>query len=122
MQMRPFGSLGQVSALTLGGGGIGSVWGTVERAEAVATVRAALDAGITMLDVAPGYGSGEAVIESRMARRKSLSSAVNAMLTSSPARNAGSSSRRHWATRTGLPGQVFPTTGVQQDGAPSLEW
>jgi aryl-alcohol dehydrogenase-like predicted oxidoreductase len=60
MQMRSFGSLGQVSALTLGGGGIGSVWGTVERAEAVATVRAALDAGITMLDVAPGYGSGEA--------------------------------------------------------------
>jgi hypothetical protein len=32
--------LGQVSALTLGGGGIGSVWGTVERAEAVATVQA----------------------------------------------------------------------------------
>jgi aryl-alcohol dehydrogenase-like predicted oxidoreductase len=60
MQMRSFGSLGQVSALTLGGGGIGSEWGTVERAEAVATVRAALDAGITMLDVAPGYGSGEA--------------------------------------------------------------
>jgi aryl-alcohol dehydrogenase-like predicted oxidoreductase len=49
MQMRSFGSLGQVSALTLGGGGIGSVWGTVERAEAVATVRAALDAGITRL-------------------------------------------------------------------------
>jgi aryl-alcohol dehydrogenase-like predicted oxidoreductase len=60
MQMRSFGSLGQVSALTLGGGGIGSVWGTVERAEAVATVRAALGAGITMFDVAPGYGSGEA--------------------------------------------------------------
>jgi aryl-alcohol dehydrogenase-like predicted oxidoreductase len=60
MRMRSLGSLGQVSALTLGGGGIGSVWGTVERAEAVATVRAALDAGITMLDVAPTYGPGEA--------------------------------------------------------------
>jgi hypothetical protein len=46
MQMRSFGSLGQVSALTLGGGGIGSVWGTVERAEAVATVRAALVLGV----------------------------------------------------------------------------
>jgi aryl-alcohol dehydrogenase-like predicted oxidoreductase len=34
--------------------------GNVERAEAVATVRAALDAGIRMLDVAPTYGSGEA--------------------------------------------------------------
>jgi aryl-alcohol dehydrogenase-like predicted oxidoreductase len=60
MQMRSFGQLGEVSALTLGGGGIGNVWGVVERAEAVATVRAALDAGISMIDVAPGYGDGEA--------------------------------------------------------------
>ena len=60
MQQRPFGRLGSVSALTLGGGGIGNVWGAVERSEAVATVRAALDAGITMLDVAPTLGPGEA--------------------------------------------------------------
>jgi aryl-alcohol dehydrogenase-like predicted oxidoreductase len=60
MQMRSLNRLGQVSALTLGGGGIGNVWGSVDRAEAVATVRAALDAGITMLDVAPTYGPGEA--------------------------------------------------------------
>ena len=60
MELRSFGTLGQVSALTLGGGGIGSVWGAVERAEAVATVRSALEAGITMLDVAPSYGPGEA--------------------------------------------------------------
>jgi aryl-alcohol dehydrogenase-like predicted oxidoreductase len=60
MQIRAFGRLGRVSALTLGGGGIGNVWGPVERTEAVATVRAALDAGITMLDVAPTYGPGEA--------------------------------------------------------------
>jgi aryl-alcohol dehydrogenase-like predicted oxidoreductase len=60
MQTRSFGNLGSVSALTLGGGGIGNVWGTVERAEAIATVRAALDAGVTMIDVAPTYGPGEA--------------------------------------------------------------
>jgi aryl-alcohol dehydrogenase-like predicted oxidoreductase len=60
MRMRSFGRLGRVSALTLGGGGIGNVWGAVDRAEAVATVRAALAAGITMLDVAPTYGRGEA--------------------------------------------------------------
>lgn len=60
MEMRPFGRLGRVSALTLGGGGIGNVWGEVERAEAILTVRAALDAGVTMLDVAPTYGPGEA--------------------------------------------------------------
>ncbi len=60
METRAFGRLGRVSALTLGGGGIGNVWGEVDRAEAVATVRAALDAGITMLDLAPTYGPGEA--------------------------------------------------------------
>jgi aryl-alcohol dehydrogenase-like predicted oxidoreductase len=60
MQMRSFGQFGEVSALTLGGGGIGNCFGAVGRAEAVATVRAALDAGITMIDVAPGYGDGEA--------------------------------------------------------------
>jgi aryl-alcohol dehydrogenase-like predicted oxidoreductase len=60
MQLRPFGRFGRVSALTLGGGGIGNVWGPVGRSEAVATVRAALDAGITMIDVAPTYGPGEA--------------------------------------------------------------
>ena len=60
MQNRPFGRLGDVSALTLGGGGIGNVWGSVERDEAIATVRAAVDAGITLIDVAPGYGTGEA--------------------------------------------------------------
>jgi aryl-alcohol dehydrogenase-like predicted oxidoreductase len=60
MRMRQFGRLGQVSALTLGGGGIGNVWGAVDRAERVATVRAAIDAGITLIDVAPTYGPGEA--------------------------------------------------------------
>ncbi|MDR7274737.1 aldo/keto reductase [Catenuloplanes atrovinosus] len=56
MRTRDFGRLGQVSALTLGGGGIGAVWGETTRAEAVATVHAALDAGITLVDVAPSYG------------------------------------------------------------------
>ncbi|GAA2610441.1 aldo/keto reductase [Paractinoplanes durhamensis] len=56
MEIRDFGRLGRISALTLGGGGIGGVWGRTDRAEAVATVHAAIDAGITMLDLAPGYG------------------------------------------------------------------
>jgi aryl-alcohol dehydrogenase-like predicted oxidoreductase len=60
MEMRTLGSLWPVSALTLGGGGLGQVWGATTRAEAVATVRAAVDAGITLLDLAPGYGNGEA--------------------------------------------------------------
>ncbi|GAA0576870.1 hypothetical protein GCM10010172_72050 [Paractinoplanes ferrugineus] len=56
MQTRDFGRLGPISALTLGGGGIAGVWGRTDRAEAVATVRAAIDGGITMLDLAPSYG------------------------------------------------------------------
>ena len=58
MESRDFGRLGKVSALTLGGGGIGAVWGPTTRDESIATVRAAIDAGITMLDLAPSYGEG----------------------------------------------------------------
>lgn len=57
MESRNFGRLGTVSALTLGGGGIGAVWGKTTRDEAVATVRAAIDGGITHLDLAPSYGA-----------------------------------------------------------------
>jgi aryl-alcohol dehydrogenase-like predicted oxidoreductase len=60
METRTLGPLGPVSVLTLGGGGLGQVWGETTREEAVATTRAAVDAGITLLDVAPGYGRGEA--------------------------------------------------------------
>lgn len=60
MEKRKFGKLGAVSALTLGGGGIGQVWGPTSREEAVATVREAIDSGITFIDVAPSYGNGEA--------------------------------------------------------------
>jgi len=52
--------MGTVSALTLGGGGIGQVWGPTTRDESVATVREAIDLGITFLDMAPSYGNGEA--------------------------------------------------------------
>ena len=60
MDSRKFGGLGQVSALTLGGGGIGQVWGATSREESVATLRAAVDAGINLIDLAPSYGNGEA--------------------------------------------------------------
>ena len=60
MKQRPFGKLGEISCLTLGGGGIGQVWGPTNRDEAIATVREAVNAGITFLDVAPSYGNGEA--------------------------------------------------------------
>lgn len=60
MQQRQLGRFGPVSVLTLGGGGLGQLWGATSRAECVATVRAAVDAGIDLLDLAPRYGDGEA--------------------------------------------------------------
>ncbi|HXP77294.1 MAG TPA: aldo/keto reductase, partial [Stellaceae bacterium] len=60
MKLHPLGSLPPVSALTLGGGGIGMLWGATTDEECIATVRAAVDAGITLLDLAPRYGDGKA--------------------------------------------------------------
>lgn len=60
METRQLGQLWPVSALTLGGGGIGQLWGETTREECIATVRAAIDKGITLLDMAPRYGDGEA--------------------------------------------------------------
>ena len=60
MQQRTLGPLGPVSVLTLGGGGLGQLWGETTRAECVATVREAWDSGITLYDMAPRYGDGEA--------------------------------------------------------------
>ena len=59
LEHRPLGSLGPVSVLSLGGGGLGQVWGPTDRDEAVATVHAAVAAGIDLLDLAPMYGRGE---------------------------------------------------------------
>jgi aryl-alcohol dehydrogenase-like predicted oxidoreductase len=60
MKLHPFGSQPPVSVLTLGGGGIGMLWGATTDAECVATVRAAVAAGINLLDLAPRYGDGKA--------------------------------------------------------------
>lgn len=60
MELRPFGAGALVSALSLGGGGIGQVWGNTTRREAVATVLQAIEGGVSFLDMAPLYGDGEA--------------------------------------------------------------
>ncbi len=62
MQTTTFGNLGSVSRLTLGGGGIGQVWGDTSRDEGIATLKLAVDEGITVLDAAPGYKVCEALI------------------------------------------------------------
>ena len=60
MDQRKFKPYGKVSALTLGGGGIGNIWGETSREEAIRTVAFAIENGINHFDVAPMYGRGEA--------------------------------------------------------------
>jgi aryl-alcohol dehydrogenase-like predicted oxidoreductase len=59
MQTRPLGSTGpQVSALGLGCMGMSGMYGPADRAESIATIHAALDAGITLFDTGDFYGMG----------------------------------------------------------------
>jgi aryl-alcohol dehydrogenase-like predicted oxidoreductase len=60
MQQHSFGTLPKVSTLTLGGGGLGMLWGKTTFDECVATVHDAVAAGINLLDLAPRYGDGKA--------------------------------------------------------------
>jgi aryl-alcohol dehydrogenase-like predicted oxidoreductase len=61
MQQRMLGKTGfQVSSITLGGGGIGMVWGPTTDEECIATVKQAVASGINIIDVAPVYGRGKA--------------------------------------------------------------
>jgi aryl-alcohol dehydrogenase-like predicted oxidoreductase len=62
MEQRQLGNLWPVSVLTLGGGGIGQLWGETTRDECIASVHTAVDNGIMLLDMAPAYGDGEAEV------------------------------------------------------------
>jgi len=62
MRTAKLGPLGEVSRLALGGGGIGQIWGENTKDEALATLAAAIDGGITLLDAAPMYRNCEAFI------------------------------------------------------------
>lgn len=62
MRHAQLGPLADVSRLTLGGGGLGLVWGESTEEEAIATVHAAMAAGINLIDTAPTYGACEAII------------------------------------------------------------
>ena len=62
MRKAQLGTFGAVSRLTLGGGGIGLVWGESTREEASATLHEAIDSGIDFIDTAPLYGACEAII------------------------------------------------------------
>lgn len=62
MKSATLGPIGEVSRLTLGGGGIGQGWGETSRDEASATVGLAIDSGISLIDTAPLYRNCEAIV------------------------------------------------------------
>ncbi len=59
MKHRPLGATeARVSAVGLGCMGMSGIYGPADRAESIATIHAALDAGITLLDSGDFYGMG----------------------------------------------------------------
>ena len=59
MDKRKLGTTGpEVSALGLGAMGMSGMYGPADRKESLATIRAALDAGITLIDTGDFYGMG----------------------------------------------------------------
>jgi len=60
MQTRQLGKVGPaVSALGLGCMGMSDFYGPADETESIATIHAALDAGVTLLDTGDFYGSGQ---------------------------------------------------------------
>src|SRR5215211_2012362 len=73
MQRRSLGSTGlTVSALGLGCMGMSDFYGPADEAESIATIQAALDAGITLLDTGDYYAAGhnELLIREALRGRK----------------------------------------------------
>ena len=59
MKTRQLGSAGpQVSALGLGCMGMSGMYGASDDTESIATIHAAIDSGVTLLDTGDFYGSG----------------------------------------------------------------
>ncbi len=69
MHVTRLGPFENISRLTLGGAGLGEVWGATNRDEALTTIGDALAAGINLIDAAPRYRNCEAIIGEAFAGR-----------------------------------------------------
>ena len=91
-----------ISAIGLGGMAMTSIYGPADEGEAIATVHAALDAGMNFIDTSDAYGGGknEEMLAAIATRRSSRpSSAISAVartdapnMLSRPARRASRAS------------------------------
>ncbi|WP_306325944.1 aldo/keto reductase [Streptomyces venezuelae] len=80
---RPLGTTGpRVSALGLGCMGMSALYGEADRAESVATIHAALEAGVTLLDTGDFYGMGHNELLINEALRTAPTAAREQALTS----------------------------------------
>ncbi len=80
---RPLGTTGpHVSALGLGCMGMSALYGESDRAESIATLHAALDAGVTLLDTGDFYGMGHNELLIAEALRTAPAAARDQALTS----------------------------------------
>ena len=72
MDTKNLGTLGTTSAIGLGLMAMSDAYGPSDRAESVATIHAALDAGMIMLDTGDFYGMGhnEMLIREALSSRK----------------------------------------------------
>jgi aryl-alcohol dehydrogenase-like predicted oxidoreductase len=62
MRHATLGPFPNISRLTLGGAGLGQVWGETSPEEAIATLHEAVASGINLIDTAPMYLGCEVVI------------------------------------------------------------
>jgi myo-inositol catabolism protein IolS len=94
MLMRPFGKSGwNVSAIGFGAWGIGGQWGEIGDEQAIATTRAAVEAGMNFIDTADAYGAP--VGRSEMLVGKALASVRDKVFIATKVGN--------WARRLGHP-------------------
>lgn len=69
MQYKPFGKTGwDVSVIGLGTWNIGNQWGEIDDVTAYATIQAAIDNGMNLIDTADAYGIPHGLSEQRLGR------------------------------------------------------